>query len=552
MRFEYAHFNSMDFGSYGLGASVSPMGSQLMQTNMSINWGLQNLEVNLGTQMNFQQAGHLAQLGKIEREEMIRLAKLNRVNLSVHAPLFCAAGGYGEGMNETTRIKAVQELKESIKFADQIGSKTKVQNIPVVIHSVGQVPGNPMPEQMMYVADPETGRIILLERKEVVFPKAHLEKYHLKEKKKGDESGDYEVIDKNTNKILLYPQGKLKMVNKDQLDDMNREIANIRHQIHFYEQYAKEADMALQNPEIRSDKEQFVRLQEQSKMYHELRNQLIETEQRVRYQIEDLKQKYQKEGEFKYLVPTDELAKQKAIKSFVELGYEAYNKPSKPMIVVEQFSPELALGDPRKTAQLVKDAREELAKKLVKEKGFSMDHARKEASQVLAMNFDIGHANLWKRYGKKYNDKEILKWVDEIAPVVKHVHITDNFGDYDAHLPVGWGNAPIHEVMSKLKEKGWKGRAILETFGAVQYGGGGFGVPASLYSFGMPLVPGGPTWETAGRSYFEAGYSFTSGPILPDVNFQSYGVGFSGLPYATGAQIGGGKPGEKFSGTPMS
>ena len=47
MRFEYSHFNSMDFGSYGIGASVSPMGSQLMTTNTAINWGTQNLEINL-------------------------------------------------------------------------------------------------------------------------------------------------------------------------------------------------------------------------------------------------------------------------------------------------------------------------------------------------------------------------------------------------------------------------------------------------------------------------------------------------------------------------
>ena len=65
-------------------------------------------------------------------------------------------------------------------------------------------------------------------------------------------------------------------------------------------------------------------------------------------------------------------------------------------------------------------------------------------------------------------------------------------------------------------------------------------------------MPSGQTWENAGRSYFESGYAFTTGPILPDVNFQSYGVGFSGLPYATGGQIGGGKPGGGFSGTPMS
>ena len=176
MRFEYAHFNSMDFGSYGLGASVNPMGSQLMQTNMSMNWGLQNLEVNLGTQMSFQQAGHLAQLGQIERDELIRLAKINKVNLSVHGPHFDAAGGQGNAFSETGRIKAIQEFKTTLEFTDHIAQGMNKKYMPVVIHSAEQVPGNPMPEQVLHVAHQESGKIIPLERKEVAYSPEYFEK----------------------------------------------------------------------------------------------------------------------------------------------------------------------------------------------------------------------------------------------------------------------------------------------------------------------------------------------------------------------------------------
>jgi len=555
LRFEYAHFNSLDFGSYGLGASVTPMGSQLMTTNTAINWGLQNLEVNLGTQMSFQQAGHLAQLGKIEREELIRLAKLNKVNLSVHAPLLCPAGGQGNAISEIARVKAVQEFEQTLDFVDQIGRSMNKKHVPVVIHAVNAVPGNPMPDKYMYVIDRERGEIVPIEAKEVAYDKSYLEGMGLKE------GVDFKPIPGKPGHYELLPQGRLKMYNKRMVDNLRYQEAHTAYWRKHYEEQLKAVGIQLaeleRNPK-KVEKELIDKgrldLLEVARMYRAIK----EEEEQHKAEMRHLLRKYTDEkGNLRILDSPDNVAKEQIKKTFVELGLKAYEKKSQPMIVIENFYPEHALSNPEKLAEAVKEIRQSLAEELVRKKGLSRDAARKVANELIGITLDIGHLNLFKKYinpktGKLYSDKEILEWVKKVYPYIKHVHITDNFGDIDAHLPIGWGTAPIKEAIEILRKKGWKGRAILETFGAIPYGQQAFGVAQSLYQMGVPLVPGGPSWDMAFGTYFQTGYAFTTGPILPDVNFQTYGVGFSGLPYATGAQIGGQKPGERFAGTPMS
>ena len=550
LRFENAHFNSMDFGSYGLGASVTPMGSQLVTTNTAINWGLQNLEVNLGTGINYQQAGHLSQLGKIERDELIRLAKMNKVNLSIHAPLLSPEGLQGNALSEAARIKAVQEFENTIDFADQVGRQTGRQHVPITIHSSSAPIGNPMPKEMMYAVNRENGQVVPIEKRVVAYPEDYFKRFGLKE------NVDYSPVKEKPGYFYLYPQGELKMIGKKQLEEMKYNEAHSDYWLDYYKEQMMAVGLNI-NPQ--ANPQEILKEAKRVGAFEAAQNYLSVLNQKKSFeaQMQDMKKKYEKDGQIQMYVPSEDFVKEKMKKTFVELGMKAYSKPSKPMIVIENFYPEFTLSDPTKLASSIKEIRQELANKLVKEKGISKSQAVKESQNLIGMNVDIGHLNLWKKYknpktGRQYTNKEIIDWVKEVYPYIKHVHLTDNFGDMDSHMPVGWGNAPVNEMVDVLRKKGWKGRAILETFGAVQYGGGGFGVAQSVYHMGIPLVPGGPGWEMAEGSYFQAGYSFTTGPILPDINFQTYGVGFSGLPYATGAQIGGQKPGEKFSGAPMS
>lgn len=71
-------------------------------------------------------------------------------------------------------------------------------------------------------------------------------------------------------------------------------------------------------------------------------------------------------------------------------------------------------------------------------------------SAEIGMCFDLGHANTTKRI------EDMIRLKDKFV----NVHVHDNFGEKDVHLPVGIGNAPISKTISELK--GYKGNYILE------------------------------------------------------------------------------------------
>ena len=86
---------------------------------------------------------------------------------------------------------------------------------------------------------------------------------------------------------------------------------------------------------------------------------------------------------------------------------------------------------------------------------------------------DIGHAYL----SAGYYDYDLLKEVAAISAMVRHIHLHDNFGKAcasyekrqheltatgrgDLHLPVGWGSAPVKDILDRLP--GYSGVITLE------------------------------------------------------------------------------------------
>ena len=67
--------------------------------------------------------------------------------------------------------------------------------------------------------------------------------------------------------------------------------------------------------------------------------------------------------------------------------------------------------------------------------------------KFIGATWDMGHINMLKKQG--FTNKEIIRETKKIAPYVKHVHITDNFGFDDSHLSPGMGNVPIKKVMKE-------------------------------------------------------------------------------------------------------
>ena len=99
----------------------------------------------------------------------------------------------------------------------------------------------------------------------------------------------------------------------------------------------------------------------------------------------------------------------------------------------------------------------------------------------VAMTFDVGHAHLAAAYFRF----EFLEAIRSALPLIRHVHVNDNFGRYDPlrlenftlyrtqtpadtfplgkgdlHLPVGWGGIPLDKVFEVLR--GYRGTVIHE------------------------------------------------------------------------------------------
>jgi sugar phosphate isomerase/epimerase len=81
----------------------------------------------------------------------------------------------------------------------------------------------------------------------------------------------------------------------------------------------------------------------------------------------------------------------------------------------------------------------------------SESDAKKKAQEIIGVTFDLGHANINKKYG--FTDKDIIKEAEALAKNVKHVHLADNFGYNDSHLPPGMGNVATRKFRKIRKRR---------------------------------------------------------------------------------------------------
>jgi len=59
--------------------------------------------------------------------------------------------------------------------------------------------------------------------------------------------------------------------------------------------------------------------------------------------------------------------------------------------------------------------------------------------------FDTGHYNVFAR-------SPLKTWIDQMGRYIGHLHLHDNFGKLDEHLPVGGATFPFDELFAALKE----------------------------------------------------------------------------------------------------
>ncbi len=251
---------------------------------------------------------------------------------------------------------------------------------------------------------------------------------------------------------------------------------------------------------------------------------------------------------------TEGFAMDKSAETFGNLAMRSYEEfgGNAPIIAIENFMPGTAFSSAKKMKELVEDSRDNFVKQLIAEKGLGKSEAREIAEKQLGVTWDVGHLNMIKKKG--FTDEDVLaetRKITEDKTMVKHVHLTDNFGFADSHLAPGMGNVPFKKIMEQLEKTGRLGemRKIVEAGGFVQhFKKSPHGL--SMAAFGSPIygMSAGPSWNQIAEmqgSYF-GGY----GTLNPQQHHSMYGSGFTTMPIDLGGQM----PGDqsRFGGTPMA
>lgn len=251
--------------------------------------------------------------------------------------------------------------------------------------------------------------------------------------------------------------------------------------------------------------------------------------------------------------PVEEFAREKSAETFSAVALKSYKTfgESSPIMAVENMFQGFAFAKTDDMVKLIKDTRDKFVEKACKSKadnglGMSKGEAEEKAKKFIGATWDVGHLNMMKKAG--FTDEDVINETKKIAKMVKHVHLTDNFGYSDSHLPPGMGNVPLKGILEQLEKEGKinEMRKIVEAGGFVQH----FKKsphPYVLSAFGSSVSPG-VYWNQVSNvqgSYFGFPLAY-----LPEKHFSMYGSGFSSLPEELGGQI----PGStgRFSGTPAA
>ncbi len=248
---------------------------------------------------------------------------------------------------------------------------------------------------------------------------------------------------------------------------------------------------------------------------------------------------------------TEKFAMGKASQTFGNLAMKSYDKfeENAPVIAIENMFQGMAFSRAEDMKKLVEMSRKNFIKQLISKKGIDEKKAKSIADKHLGVTWDVGHINVMKKKG--FTDKDVIEQTKKIAPMVKHIHLTDNFGYADTHLAPGMGNVPIKGILEELEKTGRfdEMRKITEAGGFVQQ----FKKsphPMTMAAFGSPIygMKSAPYWNQVmdiQGSYF-GGY----GTVSPSQHHSMYGSGFTTMPVELGGQMPGGQ--SRFGGTPMA
>ncbi|MBI5148869.1 sugar phosphate isomerase/epimerase [Candidatus Pacearchaeota archaeon] len=246
--------------------------------------------------------------------------------------------------------------------------------------------------------------------------------------------------------------------------------------------------------------------------------------------------------------PVEDFAVEKATKTLGNVAFNAFKKFGEhtPLINIENLYSGMAFSRAEDLKRLIEGTRNQFVQQAVSSGMLKEAEAKRMAEKFIGVTWDLGHLSMMRKGG--YTEKHLIEETKKIAPYVKHVHLADNFGFTDSHLPPGMATIPHKPLLTELEKAGFKGKTVIEAGAFVQH----FKTsphPFALEGLGSPMYAAymQPFWNQARATY--GGYFAGYGTMLPEQHFSMYGAGFSGMPTELGGQM----PGKqsRFGGTPM-
>lgn len=569
-------FTGYHLPASAIGAPTKPdTANQIAHVNQLLNQGIIPIEVGALKPEIFEQ------IPKHHFKEINRMAKLSGADISVHAPIVEASGigeqGYDEGAQWQAEMQLNDVVDKSVELSDKPGMK-------ITIHGAGSIPGadyrmtpEGKKEERLIVVDRETGTIKQVKEEKKFYPST-------KDWEKG---------------TILDPRKELKMLNDTEWDN------SISQMVHFKEEADRIISANLKKipkeaiHQIMMDRSKLKYLKgPQREAYDHLRNAqhyLSDSQQNLsglfnrayklgtdkdRELLKKTAEQYKKEMEKaattgdvheqstaisnmisvledmkpELYAPIEDYAVEKSSDTFSNVALNAYKKHKNklPVLSIENMNIGMAFSYGKELKNLILKSKQKFVDKATSEGLMSESEAKQKADQMIGATLDVGHLNLAKKKG--FKNKDLLKELKEIEKYVKHVHLHDNFGANDSHLPPGMGNVPTKEILEQLEKAGAKDVKKIVEAGAfvAQFGTSPF--PYELESLGASMFTGGvgseqePYWNQSIGLY--QGYSGGFGMMLPQANYQMFGATFTQLPTELGGSVAGAQ-GSRMSGKPM-
>jgi len=174
----------------------------------------------------------------------------------------------------------------------------------------------------------------------------------------------------------------------------------------------------------------------------------------------------------------------------------------------------------------------EIKEKIVKKYG----SLEKFSEEVIGVTFDVAHLKLFENYG--YGKEDMVKWVRELKPYIKHVHLSEGKAGRDTHIPLGMeGDEIIKAELEELKDLlakegitaihevgGWYEGKFYEQFGPEYAYFIYKTIPQDVYSLSNIYS------QSPLQTYYEVAY-FSGMPSVFD-----YTTGFLGIPLDLGSK----------------